>query len=78
MRSHGLDVQPARFAFRGRLGGCGVVNVFLHGGQLSLDPGEVFLGVGEGLGVAERLADALIGLGALLLSVGEVAAGLLE
>lgn len=78
MRSHGLDVQPVRFGLRCRFGLCGLVDVFLHRGQLGLDAGEVFLGIGEGLGVAERLADALLGFGALVLGAGEVGAGLLQ
>lgn len=74
MGAHRLHAQPGLRSWFGR--GL-VVEVVLHRGELGFDTGEVVLGVGEGLGVAEWLADALLGLGTLLLGSGEVGAGLL-
>ena len=74
MRPYRLDAQPSlRLWFGMGL----VVDVVLHRGQLGLDAGEVLLGVGEGLGVAEGLADALLGVGTFGVGAGEVGAGLL-
>ncbi len=80
MRSDRFDGQGRFRALRGgwRRVSFGLVDVFLHCGQLRFDSGEVFLRVGEGLGVAERLADALLGVIAFGFGAGEVAAGLLE
>jgi hypothetical protein len=72
---HGLDGQlDALGLWRGGLG-CGFV---LHRGELGLDAGEVFLGVGEGLCVAEGLAEGLLGVGDGLLGFCQVFAGLVE
>lgn len=72
---HGLDGQfdPLRR-------GCGglVSWLILHRGELGLDAGEVFLGVGKGLCVAEGLPEALLSIGDGLLGFFQVFAGLVE
>ena len=57
MRPYRLDGER-RFTLRlgGWFGPGFVIDVLLHRGQLGLDAGEVFLGVCESRGVAERLS----------------------